>query len=310
MERVIPVVVPVFALILAGYAAAWRRLIGEAGAEGIGRFVYFFALPALIFVTLGASPIERILEGRFIAAFSAGLLLPGLLMAALTRLRGIRGRGGVDLLLTGYPNIGYMGIPFFLTAFGPEGALPAMTGVALQNILIIPLAVPWMGAGPESGRGAAAALRRVVGSPLIYSVLAGVAVSAWGGGIPVVADKALRLLGGAAGPGGLFCVGLALWGKPLLAGGWREIAPVLLIKLLLAPAIAWFVGSQLLALAPVHLFGVVFGCAMPIGANAFVLAQNSGQSRETLDLVGGAIFLTTALSLLTLSLLLWILPPP
>jgi predicted permease len=55
MSAVFNVVLPVFAIMLAGYLAGRFRVLGEPSSEALNRFVYFVALPALFFISMARS---------------------------------------------------------------------------------------------------------------------------------------------------------------------------------------------------------------------------------------------------------------
>ena len=56
MAAIINVILPVFAIMLAGYLAGRFRLIGASGSEPLSRFVFYIAMPALIFASGGGKP--------------------------------------------------------------------------------------------------------------------------------------------------------------------------------------------------------------------------------------------------------------
>ncbi|MGQ0664436.1 MAG: AEC family transporter [Pseudomonadota bacterium] len=55
----VDVVLPVFGLILAGSLAGRFAILGAEGSEALNRFVYFFALPALLFLGMARVPVGQ-----------------------------------------------------------------------------------------------------------------------------------------------------------------------------------------------------------------------------------------------------------
>ena len=55
MTTIVNVVLPVFAIMLAGYLAGRFRLLEDASSEALNRFVYYGAIPALFFVSLASA---------------------------------------------------------------------------------------------------------------------------------------------------------------------------------------------------------------------------------------------------------------
>ena len=75
MDALINVVIPVFGIVLAGYLAGRFSVLGSESAVALNRFVYYFALPALLFVFTARAPLAKVLNWPFIAAFiGAGML--------------------------------------------------------------------------------------------------------------------------------------------------------------------------------------------------------------------------------------------
>ena len=58
MLTVLEVTLPVFALVLCGWVAARRGLLQDSGVEGINIFVFWFALPAMLFRAVAAHPVS------------------------------------------------------------------------------------------------------------------------------------------------------------------------------------------------------------------------------------------------------------
>jgi predicted permease len=120
--------------------------------------------------------------------------------------------------------------------------------------------------------------------------------------LPSAVLRFLSLLGAAGPPLALFCLGASL-PRP---SGWtdlREVALSAVLKLVAMPALAallaWLVGVRGVAFAV-----VVLAAAMPTGANAFLLARRFSTMMEA---SATTVVVTTALSLVTLTLLLGLL---
>ena len=68
MQAVVNVVLPVFAIVLAGYACGRFRLLGPGGSEALNGFVYFAALPALFFGSLAKVELSQIFNWPYLSA--------------------------------------------------------------------------------------------------------------------------------------------------------------------------------------------------------------------------------------------------
>ena len=125
METLVEVAFPVFAIVLTGYLAGQFGILGAQSAAALNCFVYYFALPPVLFVFTARAPITEILNWPFIAAFLGGTTLT--LIVALAGGRFVFGHDTPRLAMHGltavFANTAYMGIPLFLTAFGPDAPL-------------------------------------------------------------------------------------------------------------------------------------------------------------------------------------------
>ena len=56
MQVVFNVALPVFAIMLAGFLAGRFHLLEAAASHAINQYVYWFALPAVLFISLARTP--------------------------------------------------------------------------------------------------------------------------------------------------------------------------------------------------------------------------------------------------------------
>jgi len=59
-EAIIDMVLPVFAIIAAGWLCGWLGLLGDDASRALNGFVYFAALPALFFGAMATVPLEDV----------------------------------------------------------------------------------------------------------------------------------------------------------------------------------------------------------------------------------------------------------
>jgi malonate transporter and related proteins len=302
------VALPVFSLILAGYLAGRMGWLGSESSDALNRFVYWMALPALLFVAMAKVPVREVLNWPFLGAFGGGMTISfGLALAVnLAAFPSHLAEQTLRSLSGAFANVGYMGVPLYLAAFGPERTLPALIATVFVSAIAVGGAVALIeidlsrsGARPHILRDIGLALLK---NPLVVAPLAGLALSALGTSLPVPIETFCTLLGAAAGPCALFAVGLFLVGKPL-AGNLPELGCISLMKLVIQPAATWALAVPVLHLEPFWAGSAVLLAGLPTGALVFTLAQNyevwpGGAST--------AILVTTVLSVVTVSaILVW-----
>jgi predicted permease len=201
---------------------------------------------------------------------------------------------------TVFGNTAYLGIPFVRLAVGAPAVGIASAIAGFSALIWLPLGLALIArAQGSSGR---AALRTLARTPLIYAAILGVVGSGIHGAARLPdALPILDLIGTSASPVALFAVGafLATIGSAAFrpAGG---IAATVVGKLLAAP-IAALALCSVFGVAGTARAVVVVEAAMPTGLSAFVGTEELGGEA---GLVAGSILATTALSVLTLALLL------
>lgn len=306
MSAVVNVALPVFAIIGLGYLAGRLRLLGEASSEALNAFVYWVALPAILFLAMAATPVSESLNWPFIGAFLGGTLAAWLAGAVVGQL--VHAPKPSELTMQGmnaaFANVGYMGIPLLQAAFGPAGLAPSSLATVICSSVGVALAVVLLQLDLKRSEGLAPALAGVVSAiirnPLVMAPIAGMLWSITGLGIGEPFERLFGLLGSAAGPCALFAVGLFLAGRGFDADPF-EIGWITVLKLVWQPLATWWLATQLFGLDAQWTMYAVLLAALPTGALTFVVAQRYGVYVERTSAV---ILVSTVVSVVTLSLLL------
>ena len=63
MLQIFTITFPFFALIAAGYAAGWTRMLPLDAIPGLNGFVLYFALPCMLFRFGATTPVAQLLDG-------------------------------------------------------------------------------------------------------------------------------------------------------------------------------------------------------------------------------------------------------
>jgi malonate transporter len=310
LQTILNTALPFFALIFCGYGAGHFRLLSEASIAGVNAFVFYFALPAFIFNLLATSPLSDIANGPFISAYLGTGLVVFAVAAVLGRFlfKVRRSEAALQGSAAVLGNTGYMGIPLVAAAFGDRAAIPMVLGLTLEATVLIPLTIILVEAQKGLDAGWSQLLRSVTGAmgrnPIIVAIFAGVLLSATGLGLPTPVENFTGLLGGAAGPCALFALGATLTSFPISAG-ISEVSYMTFFKLLVHPAAIWFATTRLFDVDPLWASVAILGAALPVAANVFIVAK---QYDTYVERISSAILISTAISVVTVSTLLTILP--
>ncbi|MDX1512398.1 MAG: AEC family transporter [Gammaproteobacteria bacterium] len=306
MSALLNVILPVFGIILCGYLAARFKVLGPQSSEALNAFVYYFALPAILFIFVARAPVERIFYWPFLAAWGGGLFITFLIMALISRfyyrdrlaVLTLRAMNGV------FANTGYMGIPLVMAAFGDAAALPAIMATVFLSVVGISALVTLVeidlrreGSAKSIARDVAVSLAR---NPLILPVLLAVNVPLFGLELPASLAFFFDLLGNAAGPCALFALGMFAAGQSLRAG-IAETGVITFVKLIVHPLVTWLLATRVFEMDYLWTVVTVIMASLPTGASCFVFAQ---RYQIFVARTSSATLATTALSVVTVSLLI------
>ena len=306
MQAIFDVVLPVFGIMLAGYLSGRFKVLGEASSEALNRFVYFVALPALFFVSLARVELAEVFQWSFLMAFGGGLVATFILAFVVARIAFGGGLGtiGMNAVSSVFSNTGYMGIPLLLLLYGQEGLLPGIITSVITGVVVIGMATVLLEVDRGGGVGPLRVMLKVLAgvskSPLLLAALAGLLVAGSGLTLPRALTTFCDILGAAAGPCALFAIGLFMVSASLKSG-LPEVCWVTALKLIVQPAITWWLAFGLLDLPPVWAGAAIIQAALPTGALAFVIAQRYGVYTQRSMAI---ILISTLASVVTLSVLL------
>ncbi|RRN65961.1 AEC family transporter [Caulobacter sp. 602-1] len=305
MTALATIVLPIFALIGAGWGARRLNWLGPTAARELNRFVVWLALPALMFDIIAKAQWSELYRPGFIAVFGLGCLL---VFCATTALRMASGAAAadasVDGLTAGYANVGFIGFPLLGAAFGPTSMVPASIASIITVCLLFAVALVVVEAG-SAAKGSALSIAAKVTlalgkNPIVIAPIAGGLMLASGWTLPAGIDRFLTLLASAASPAALVSLGLFLAGSPGKIA-WPVVTPLVAAKLIGQPAATWLLGRYLLPLPPGDLAIAVILAALPTGTGPYMVAdlyQRDGA------IVANGVLLSTIVSIATVTVLL------
>ena len=293
---------PFFALIGTGWLAGRLRLFSAEATAALTKFVFYFALSAMLFGFAAALDIRQLFDPRFALAYVGGSAALWLLAAAAARSRGAPASEAAMLAHTSViGNTGFLGVPMLVVLLGPAAIGPVLMVLTIDLVVfstLITLIVAAARHGRVSLGTLLPVLRGLIGNPMIVAMLAGLGWSALRLPLPAPATEFLSLLGGAATPGALFAIGASLALQPARLPG--TAATLSFAKLVLHPA-SVALAAWLLAVEPTAAGVMVAAAALPVAGNVYILAHHFRLAEEQ---VSTAILLSTAVSILTLPLVI------
>ena len=106
--------------------------------------------------------------------------------------------------------------------------------------------------------------------------VAGLAVGLSGFKVPAPFESFTTLLGGAASPAALVCIGLFLAQERVVSDDIKSIGILVSLKLILQPAVTAFLAFYVFSMPPLWSHSAVILSALPIGSGPFTIAKLYG----------------------------------
>lgn len=309
MQALIEVILPVFLVIGAGYAAVWRRYFSDDAVDGLMVFTQRFAIPCLLFKAISTLDIgahfDLALLGSFYLGATCGFL------AGLFGARYIFGRNWQDATAIGFcclfSNSVLLGLPITERAYGAAALEANYAIIAIHAPFCYGIGVTVMEIVQARGSSAFETARKVFRAmfrnALVIGIALGFMVNLGDIPLPGVVTDAVDLMVRAALPAALFGLGGVLY-RYRPEGDLRTILYVCAVSLILHPLIVYGAGRAT-GLSVEAFRSAVVTAAMAPGVNTYIFANLYGAARRV---AASAVLLATAGSIVTAWVWLTILP--
>lgn len=303
MFTILLTIAPIFLVILLGHALRRGGIPSIEFWNLNDRLVYWVLIPALLFHTVSTMTISAdlvgayalVVLGGFTAAFMSGLLFTRFcedMPAGTSVLQGASRHNTFIAMAVAERMYGVEGLAF--------AALASALLIPVTNLSVVPSLAVLLRRQDERNLLLVVA-RELARNPLLLAVGIGMAVNLAGiGRVPVIHDIA-RILGSAALPIVLLCVGANIRVRKMATSA-RPMILSMLGKMLVFP-LAIFLLSRWIGLGQTEtLVAMLFGAA-PTAASGFSLAREMGGDAP---LMAAIITIQTLVSFLTMPLtILW-----
>ncbi len=297
---------PFFAIIGLGYWAGRTRFFSSEATAYLTKFVFYFALSAMLFRFSANLSLADVLNWRLIGGYLTGCIaVYGFAtLVAMLRKQDIA-TAAVEAQCATIGNVGFLGVPMLTLLMGADAIGPVMLVLAVDLIVFSSLIVILI-TGSRDGRMHIGVLKTVtlglLRNPMIVAISLGFVWSALEIPIPAPMNEFLAILGGAATPGALFAIGASLAGKSaerVDVALWLTFAKLVLHPLFVAIAVLW-----LIPIDPYSASVVIAAAALPVAGNVYMLAQHYGVAPHR---ASAAILFSTVISIATVSVVIaWV----
>ena len=296
LERIIAIILPVFIIIGLGYGYARYKGAGvKADMVAVNRVSMDVLCPLLVFTALAGKDFDVGQNAWLILAGALIALGSGLLAWPVARFLGYDVRSFVPPMM--YNNCGNMGLPLAALAFGANGLSAAVALFMACNLVYFTVGIKIIQKGhPDHQDGSLTFLL----SPMMLSMIAGMAFALLHWHLPPFLFVALKMLGDACIPIMLFALGVRL--LDINFSSWR----IGLVGAIVCPLAGLMVAALLDGVLPLtasqrgqmYLFA-----ALPPAVFCFMVAE---QYQQEPDKVASIVLLGNLAALLFVPLGLWL----
>jgi len=282
----LPIIAPVLLCVLAGFI--WKKLGRPYDTQLVSQLVMSIGAPALIISVLSTAPISK--DQLFDMLIIGGTLVSSLLLcsAVMLKLLGFSIRDFIVCMT--FPNVGNMGLPLCLFAFGEKGLSMALALFMVFSFLHFSLGVAIL-----SG---VSVIKQTIRNPIIYSVIAAAVMIVGDFRLPGWAETSVKLLGDFTIPMMLLTLGVSL--ATLRIENVTKSVILAFLRLAIGIAVGWGV-AEWFELTGALRGVVILQSTMPVAVFNYMFAMQFDRQPQT---VAGMVVVSTFVSFLTLPWLL------
>lgn len=284
--ELLTIIAPVVVCAIIGYV--WRKKGLPFDVDQVTTLVMYVGTPCLIFATLTSVDIEQEAFTEMALGTAVSIVGFGVLGAIILRIFNLHLPTYLPPVV--WANMGNMGLPLCLFAFGQEGLALAITYFTVDVVMLFTIGIA-VSAGTFS-------LLRLLKLPFIYAVAAALFFMRSDMEVPRWLANTTELLGGLTIPLMLIMLGVSL--ASLKVSGLRRATAISVLRLVLGFAVGC---------ATAYAFGMegaargvmILEATMPVAVYNYLFAMQYDRAPEE---IAGMIVISTLISFATLPALL------
>ena len=133
---------PFFGVICLGYCAGRSQFFNQQATAYLTKFVFYFALSAMLFRFSSAMSLGEVFDGSFVLAYFLGTVVVYALATAVALWRQKpMAEAAIEAQCAVIGNVGFLGIPMLILLLGPKAIGPVMLVLAVDLIFFGSLVV-------------------------------------------------------------------------------------------------------------------------------------------------------------------------
>lgn len=310
MTVLIHQIIQLFLIICVGFIAFKVNVLNKKSTKAINHFVLDITLPFMIIDSVlsmkhrpDASEVATLFASSIIFYLVMPVIAFIIVKVMVKTMNIVKSRQGAYMFMLIFSNVGFMGFPILQAAFGTQGETAVFYAAVLNiffNLSSFTYGVIMIGYGES--KKTALKLKSLLSPGIVSSVLA-IIIYAFNIRFPDTLENVFDTIGGLTSPLAMILVGATLASIKLseVFNEWRiyvfSVIKQFILPILLYPVFRLFLGNSLL-------FNVMFiEFLMPVANTALMI---SGEYGGDTKFISKTIFLSTAMSLVTMPLTIYL----
>jgi predicted permease len=300
-------IAPIFLLIALGKILKATDFMPESFFKGLNRFVFWFALPALLISRISVAELEIKTISQIVLLFSIGTVLSLLCAWGIARILKLPAPSTGSFIQGSFRGNGaFVGLPVIIYTLGSIDIRAEVLAtvilapvVIIFNILGVTVLTHYGRTKRSAGTSIRAFFLQLIKNPLIMACIVGITLNLTGIRLPLFLYRPLEALGSSALALILISIGAGLEFEKL-RGTASPTLIASLIKVVIAPTIG-FLLVGFFNLDHTEAMIAIFYLACPAAGMSYVMAEVMGNDGP---LAGRIVALSTLLSAITLPVII------
>lgn len=288
---------PIFLIMILGKVLIRLKIINEDFTKAADKYVFYVALPALVFKDLTENNIRDFFDARYVLyCFFVTLFIILLLWFLTEHFMKNEFEKGAFIQVSYRSSAAILGLAFIDNMYDSAGMAPLMIIGAVPLFNIFAVIILTLKGNQEGHPNIKQTICNIFKNPILLGILVALPFAFLDLHFPVFINKGISYLAATASPLALLSIGAGFEGKkaikkirPTLVASF--IKSVLLCALFLPPAIYMGYRRQ-------ELIGILIMLGSPATVSCYIMAKNTGND---VVLTSSVIVLTTLLSSITLT---------
>jgi malate permease and related proteins len=303
---VISVTIPIFSIIAIGYFFRRKGVITETAVPELNSIAYYLGLTTLVFTSIVKYDLKEIFNIGIIKTIYTTFAIFIVIVFFIVYFLKINIKTKGAMAVSSFRcNMAFIGIPIIIAAFGDIAAAKTAIIIAFMtpvNVIFAIIFFKVLG-GDANKKNYGRFLLDFIKDPILIASILGILFSYFRIIIPAPIMNLLNILAGLAVPLALLTIG-ASFRFSHIKKNLKLLIPASVLKLLVEPFIAFFIGWYLFKIEAVNVSIVVILFAMPLAVAAYIMGKEYGSDS---DFLSSSLIISTVSSAFTLTLWLFIL---